>query len=284
MNPTAGTLYIVATPIGNLQDMTLRAIETLKSVDKIAAEDTRHSLALLQHFAIQKPLIALHEHNEREQSEKLIAWLQAGKSLALISDAGTPLLSDPGFYLVRKAREAGITVVPIPGACAAIAALCVSGLPPDAFIFSGFLPAKSEPRRQCLVDMQFETRTLIFYEAPHRVLATIKDMHNVLGPERKVVIARELTKLHETVVEHSLAEWMTLLDAQDKQRGEFVLVVAGAEKQADANNEKKAISSQHVLSVLLKSLPLKQAVQLAAKITDERKNALYERALQLDKK
>ena len=193
-NQKKGTLYVVATPIGNLQDMTLRAIDVLKKVDKIAAEDTRHSAPLLKHFSISKPTLSLHDFNERERSQRIIADLLAGEEIALISDAGTPLISDPGYRLVKEAKAAGIAVVAIPGACAAIAALSVAGLASDRFIFEGFLPAKQEARCNRLREMLHETRTLIFYEAPHRLLQALQSMVEVFGPERQATVARELTK------------------------------------------------------------------------------------------
>ncbi len=274
-----GILYVVATPIGNLQDMSPRAIETLKSVDHIAAEDTRHSAPLLQHFEIKTPAIALHEHNERERTQKLLERLVSGESIALISDAGTPLINDPGYFLVREARKVGIRVVPIPGPSAVIAALSVSGLPTDKFCYEGFLPAKSKQRQEYLALLREETRTLVFYEAPHRVLASLEDMLQLFGPDREAVMARELTKRYETVHAAPLAalvEWVRM-DA-NQQRGEIVLMVKGAEK---VSTEADAISLDHLLKILLADLPLKQAVELAAKITRQRKNDIYQRALQL---
>jgi 16S rRNA (cytidine1402-2'-O)-methyltransferase len=274
-----GTLYIVATPIGNLQDMSPRAIQTLKSVDCIAAEDTRHSAPLLQHFMINTATLALHEHNERDRTVKLLERLQQGDSIALISDAGTPLINDPGYFLVREARKVGIRIVPIPGPSAVIAALSVSGLPTDKFCYEGFLPAKSKHRLQQLELLQYETRTIIFYEAPHRVLESLQDMLQVFGSEREVVIARELTKLYETI--HSailgeLVEWVK--QDENQQRGEIVLMVKGAEIN---KTEADAISIEHILKTLLAELPLKQAVELATKIANKRKNEVYQKALQL---
>jgi len=274
-----GSLYVVATPIGNLQDMSPRAIDTLKSVDYIAAEDTRHSAVLLQHFLIQTPMIALHEHNERERAVKLLDYLKEGKSIALISDAGTPLINDPGFFLVREARKMGIRIVPIPGPSALIAALSVSGLPTDTFCYEGFLPAKSKSRLQQLQLLQYEKRTMIFYEAPHRVLESLQDMLQIWGPEREVVIARELTKMYETVYSTTLAELIEWVKKdENQQRGEIVLMVKGAEITP---TEESGIPTDHLLKILLAELPLKQAVELAAKISNKRKNDLYQRALQL---
>ena len=273
-----GTLYIVATPIGNLQDMTLRAIETLKSVDCIAAEDTRHSSSLLRQFAISTPIIALHEHNERERASHLLAKLLQGQSIALISDAGTPLISDPGFFLVRAVREAGVRIVPIPGACAAVAALSVAGLPTDRFVFEGFLPAKTKARLDRLQNLVAETRTLIFYESPHRILECLEAMLEVFGSARQVVIARELTKTFETLRAGSLVdlvEW-TKSDA-NQQRGEFVVLVEGNEEKVNAD----LLCAEKIVSILLAELPVKQAVDLAVKITGEKKNFLYDLALKI---
>ncbi|HRA42445.1 MAG TPA: 16S rRNA (cytidine(1402)-2'-O)-methyltransferase, partial [Gammaproteobacteria bacterium] len=223
-----GKLYIVATPIGHLGDISLRAIDTLKVVDRIAAEDTRHSLGLLKHLGIEKPLVALHEHNEREQAEKLLAFVEDGHALALISDAGTPLISDPGYHLVQLAHQLGIQVVPIPGPCSIITALSASGLPTDRFVFEGFLSAKATARRKQLEKLATETRTLIFFEAPHRILETVAAMQACFGEQRLAVVARELTKTFETIRMGTLSEleaWMKS-DAM-QQRGEFVVLVAG---------------------------------------------------------
>ena len=273
-----GILYIVATPIGNLQDMTLRAIEVLKTVNCIVAEDTRHSQPLLQHYAIKTPMLALHEHNERERTLKLLERLQQGESIALISDAGTPLISDPGYYLVREARVAGVKVVPLPGACAAIAALSVAGLPTDRFIFEGFLPAKAGARLQRLENLRNESRTLIFYEAPHRILDLLQALLQVMGPDRQVVLARELTKLFETIKSDTLAQLIPWVEADsNQQRGEFVVMVEGLQA-ATTETEQEAL---RILGILLASLPLKQAVTLASEITGQKKNDIYEIALQL---
>jgi len=277
----AGTLYVVATPIGNLRDMTMRAIEVLKTVNYIAAEDTRHSASLLQHFLITTPTVSLHEHNERERTERLLTDLQRGQSVALISDAGTPLISDPGYFLVHRARELGVRIVPIPGACAAIAALSVSGLPTDRFSFEGFLPAKSKPRQQQLTALQRETRTMIFYEAPHRVLETLQAMQIAFGGARAVVLAREITKLYETIRAAPLAELINWVESDaNQQRGEIVIIVAGAEQ---VTAETTADSSDDLLKILLTELPLKKAVEIAAKISAKRKNELYQRALEIQK-
>lgn len=272
-----GTLYVVATPIGNLQDITLRAIEILRQVDKIAAEDTRHASPLLQHFSINKPTISLHEFNEREKTALILAELNEGSAIALISDAGTPLISDPGFHLVREARANNVQVVPIPGACAAITALCIGGLPTDKFVFEGFLTAKTEARRNRLAQLLHEARTLVFYEAPHRLLSTLQSMQEVFGPQRRVTIARELTKLHETIITGKITEVLHEVSANtNAQKGEIVILVEGIDEAASLTKE---VIPADVLDVLLTELPLKQAVSLTAKITGERKNVLYELAL-----
>lgn len=273
-----GTLYVVATPIGNLQDITLRAIEILKSVNRIAAEDTRHSTSLLNHFSIKKPTISLHDFNERQRMSEVIELLQAGESIALISDAGTPLISDPGFPLVREAKAAGVPVVPVPGACAAIAALSACGLPADKFVFEGFLSAKAETRRNRLTTLRLETRTIVFYEAPHRLLDALQALSEVFGAERQIVVARELTKMYESILSGTVAELIAYYEAHEKeQRGEVVIIVHGA----DEISESKEVITEKVLEILLSELPLKQAVSLASKITGERKNVLYDAALQL---
>lgn len=272
-----GILYVVATPIGNLQDMTLRAVEVLKSVDKIVAEDTRHSAPLLKHFSISKPCISMHEFNERERHIVLMEYLQQGESIALISDAGTPLISDPGFHLVREARANGIKVVTVPGPCAAIAALSVAGLPTDKFTFEGFLPAKPEARRNRLAALLHETRTMIFYEAPHRILSALQTMAQVFGEERKAVVAKELTKIHESILTDNFSGLIKYLESHPNSiRGEFVLLVEGVNEE---EAESKEVIPEKVLDILLEDLPLKQAATLASKITGERKNVLYEMAL-----
>lgn len=277
-NNKTGTLYVVATPIGNLQDMTLRAIEVLKKVDRIAAEDTRHSASLLKHFSINKPTISFHEFNERERFSILIDYLEQGESIALISDAGTPLISDPGFHLVREAKACDITIVPIPGACAAITALSAAGLPTDKFTFLGFLPAKADTRRHYLERLLHETRTMIFYEAPHRLLPVLQTMADVFGENRKAVIARELTKLHESIISGNLATHIRRFTTHaDQLRGEIVILIAGTDEEECETCE---VIKEEVLDLLLAELPLKQAVTLASKITGERKNVFYEMALQ----
>ena len=276
---TCGTLYVVATPIGNLDDISARALRVLREVALIAAEDTRHSQRLLQHFGIGTPLAACHEHNERDQGGRFISRLLAGEDVALISDAGTPLISDPGFHLVRSARAAGIAVVPVPGACALIAALSAAGLPSDRFIFEGFLPAKAVGRRQRLEALREEPRTLLFYEAPHRLLESVGDMLAVFGPERPALLARELTKTFETLKGLPLAELREFIAADsNQQRGECVLLVGGW--QAPEGEEAISAESLRVLDLLLAEMPVKRAAALAAEITGVRKNLLYQAALE----
>lgn len=277
MSIEPGVLYVVATPIGNLGDITARAIEVLRAVDVIAAEDTRHSGKLLRHFAITTRCIALHEHNERQLAPALVRDLQEGRSVALISDAGTPLVSDPGFHLVREAQEAGLKVAPVPGPSAMIAALSVAGLPSDRFAFEGFLPSRHEARRRQLQELRDEPRTLIFYESPHRILSTLKDLAEVFGAGRLALVARELTKTFETVRRGALAELLTWMEADEQQqRGEFVLVVQGA---LPRDSNASAVDAEQVLRILLEELPVKQAASLAARICGEKKNRLYEMAL-----
>ena len=275
----AGRLYVVATPIGNLEDMTPRAIRILSEVDLIAAEDTRHSGKLLKHFGIEAKTEALHEHNERSQVPRLIEILQAGKSIAFITDAGTPLVSDPGFHLVRSARQVGLTVIPVPGACAAIAALSAAGLPSDRFVFEGFPPAKSAARRAVFEKLREEARTLIFYESPHRILESLKEMTEIFGPGREAVLARELTKQFETVRSGTLTELFEWVESDPHQQlGEFVILIHGVPR---AEREAVDEEAERVLRILLGELPVSQAAALAAKITGLKKNRLYEYALNL---
>lgn len=277
MSNKPGILFVVATPIGNLEDLSPRAARVLAEADLIAAEDTRHSARLLQHFGIHTPMTALHEHNERAKVAELMRWLGSGRSLALISDAGTPLVSDPGFNLVRAAHGEGVTVVPVPGPCAAIAALSASGLPPDRFIFEGFPPVKSAARRAFFNSLRQEPRTLIFYESSHRILESLKDMAAGFGPERHAVMGRELTKQFETLRSATLAELCAWLEAdENQQRGEMVVLVAGAPQQDRGWEE-----AQRVLRILLTELPVRQAAALAAQISGQKKNLLYECALKL---
>ena len=273
-----GTLYVVATPIGNLDDISARALRILAEVSLIAAEDTRHSSRLLQHFGIRTPLAACHEHNEREEGGRFITRLLAGDAVALISDAGTPLISDPGYHLVRQARAAGIRVVPVPGACALIAGLSAAGLASDRFVFEGFLPAKHVARCARLAAVQNDPRTLIFYEAPHRLLDSIADMRDIFGADRPAVLARELSKTFETIHDLPLAELHAWVAADaNQQRGECVLLVAGYQVPADA--PEVPLEAQRVLTLLMAEMPLKRAAGLAAQITGARKNALYQWAL-----
>jgi 16S rRNA (cytidine1402-2'-O)-methyltransferase len=274
-----GTLYVVATPIGNLGDITLRALETLKQVDAIAAEDTRHSVGLLRHFGISKPLIAVHEHNEQHSAEALLKRLQAGESIALVTDAGTPAVSDPGAVVVHAVLEAGLKVVPIPGASAVITALSASGIVQTGFCFEGFLPASGSQRRKRLELIKAYPSTLILYEAPHRIIECVQDLQTVFGGGRLLTIARELTKTFETIHTSSLTEAVDWLQADsNQQRGEFVLLIHPApEVKAEGLDDE----TQRILKRLLQDLPLKQAVALATDITGHKKNELYEAALAL---
>lgn len=274
-----GILYIVATPIGNLGDMVPRAIDILHRVNVIAAEDTRHSAKLLQHFGISTRTIAYHDHSDDNRTQELLARLQAGEQVALISDAGTPLISDPGYRLVHEARGLGIKIEPIPGACALIAALCASGLPSDRFSFEGFLPAKHGNRLQVLQVLVEDERTLIFYESPHRIEASLEDFVAAFGPEREMVLARELTKTFETFIAGTTQEILACLRADANQkRGEMVLMVRGFHKP-----ETDAMSAEvlRILALLCEELPLKKAAAVAAKITGAKKNALYQIGLSL---
>ena len=275
MNDLTGILYIVATPIGNLQDITQRALETFSQVDLIAAEDTRHSGLLLSHYGIKKPFFALHDHNEQEKAHVLVEKLKQGTNIALISDAGTPLISDPGFHLVRQCREAGIKVVPLPGACAAITALCASGIASDRFCFEGFLPAKSKARKDKLENIAEEDRTLIFYESTHRILDTLEDMQSVLGEERYIVLAREITKTWETITGNTiknLREW--LLEDPSRTKGEMVLIVEG--KPKSDNNDEISPQAVKALELVAEELPLKKAAAIVAELYGYKKNALYQ--------
>lgn len=272
------TLYIVATPIGNLGDITLRAIETLKNVDLIAAEDTRHSGLLLQHFAIEGRLYPLHDHNEQQKTEALIEKLKSGLSIALISDAGTPLINDPGYHLVKACYQNQITVVPVPGACAAITALSVSGLPTDRFCYEGFLPAKSKARIDLLTQLKQEPRTVVFYESTHRILDSLQDMLNVYGPEKIVVLAKELTKSWETIIHLPLKDLIEWLKADDNRRkGEFVLIVEGYDKVNEQEIDPDALK---LLNRLQQEIPLKKAAGIVAEIYGLKKNQLYQLGLE----
>jgi 16S rRNA (cytidine1402-2'-O)-methyltransferase len=277
--PAAGTLYVVATPIGNLSDFSPRAAATLEDCDLIAAEDTRHTGILLKHFQINTPQLSLHDHNEAARAAEIIAMLREGKSVALVSDAGTPAISDPGFELVRAAAAAGFNIIAIPGPCAAIAALSIGALPTDRFCFEGFLPARGTARKLRLKLLEAEPRTLVIYESPHRVRETLEDCVTAFGEARAATVVREATKLHETTYRGSLRE---LLDKSstdaDFSRGEIVLLIGGAAETADGDSEAKSRLDK-VLIALLAELPLKQAARLAAQITGARDNEVYKRAL-----
>jgi 16S rRNA (cytidine1402-2'-O)-methyltransferase len=271
-------LFVVATPIGHLDDMTFRAIDILKSVSIVAAEDTRQSAQLFKHYNISTQLTACHDHNESNKIEQLVQKLLAGDSVALISDAGTPLISDPGFKLVRAAQENGIKVVPVPGACAAIAALSAVGLPSDRFSFEGFLPSRSSQRISQLEKLKNETQTLIFYEAPHRILESIKDMAHVFGEDRPVGFAREITKTFETIKKMTLKDLVSFIENDHNQeKGEIVVVVGGAAAKTDLEQEKL----DELLKRLLQDLSVKAASQLAADLTGIKKKVAYQRALEL---
>jgi len=271
------TLYLVATPIGNLADITQRAISVLGHVDIIAAEDTRHSQRLLSHLNIKTKLLAYHEHNEDRITPKLLDDLASGKSIALISDAGTPLISDPGYRLVTQAHDRGITVVPVPGVCAAVAALSAAGLATDAFTFEGFPPAKQGARLHFFERFVQQNRTMIFYVSCHRIIDTLKDMITVFGDSRRVTYAREITKTFETIKRMNLSELVDWVEADENQRkGEIVLVLEGAEVET--------VESENVdqyLSILLAELPVKQSVNLVVKMTGKNKNDVYRRALEI---
>ena len=276
-SPQDACLYVVPTPIGNLSDMVPRAIETLQTVSVIAAEDTRHSARLLEHFQISTPMVAYHDHSDDYRTQQLVQRLLAGESVALISDAGTPLVSDPGYRLVKAARDNDIRVVPIPGACALIAALSASGLPSDRFSFEGFLPAKSGTRQNVLQALKDETRTLIFYEAPHRIVDSLKDIAEVMGRRRQVVMARELTKTFETIKGEAVEDLLAWVESDsNQQRGEIVLLVHGTVPKTEEN---LPLEVQRVMTVLLEELSVKQASALGAKLTGCKKKQLYQWAL-----
>jgi 16S rRNA (cytidine1402-2'-O)-methyltransferase len=277
INPGA-TLYVVATPIGNVGDISLRALNVLTIADAVACEDTRNTAQLLARYGLSKPLLAAHEHNEREAAEKLIARLQQGERIALVSDAGTPAVSDPGARIVDAVRDAGLRVVPLPGASAALAALSASGLVNDRFHFIGFLPAKAKQRDAMLESLLHESSTLVLYEAPHRIVDTVAALAAIFGPTRQIVLARELTKLFEEIHRCPLAEAPAWLHADShRQKGEFVLVVEGAPAANDEGN----VEAERILKILLAECPVKQAAALAAQITGQKKNALYELALRI---
>jgi 16S rRNA (cytidine1402-2'-O)-methyltransferase len=265
-------LYIVATPIGNLGDISERAIEILKQVDLIAAEDTRHSKTLLERFGIKSKITSYHEHNEEKVTQQLIQQIQAGESIAIISDAGTPLINDPGYKIVVAAHDNNIQVVPIPGPSAIITALSASGLPTNKFIYEGYLPAKSEARKTRLKELKIESRTLVFYEAPHRIVESVKIMQEILGDNRRVTIARELTKKFEQIVRESLSVINEKLESEEiKHKGEFVVIVEGAKEMSVSDEEVLRINQ-----ILAEKMTPKDAAGLTAKITDKKKNEVYQ--------
>ena len=277
-----GKLYVVATPIGNLADMSFRAVEVLKKVDLIAAEDTRHVKILLQHYGITNKLVSLHQYNEDKASAVLLEKLREGQSIALVSDAGTPLLSDPGMPLVKLVKDAGLDVVPIPGACALIAALSAAGLPVTQFSFEGFLPRTSSARKAFFNERLLSPKTWVFYESCHRILASLQDMAEILPLDREIVIARELTKLHETIVKTSLGEALALVEQNDNMRkGEFVVIVDGA--VVDKKEQMITPDQERLLQVLLRECSIKTAVAMAVDITGVRKKLLYQAALEMAK-
>ncbi len=281
----AGRLYVIATPIGNLGDLSARAREVLQTVSLIAAEDTRHTGVLLKHFGIQTPQLSLHDHNEQQRAVEIIQRLQRGESVGLVSDAGTPAISDPGFELVRAVAAAGFDIVAIPGPCAAIAALSIGALPTDRFCFEGFLPARGGARRKRLESLATEIRTLVLYEAPHRVRDTLEDCAAAFGGERSATVAREITKMHETTYRGSLAELLARAGTDaDFGRGEIVLLIGGAPQKGEADEggaDGHGGALDRTLKILLAELPLKQAARLAAQINAVRDNEAYKRALLL---
>lgn len=279
MSNQGGVLYIVATPIGNLGDFSQRAIEVLREVDLVAVEDTRHSQKLLNHFGINQRLVSCHEHNEEKQVSRFLELLEKGQSIALLSDAGTPLVSDPGYRIVSAAAQQGYPIVPLPGACAAIAALSVSALATDRFLFAGFPPAKQAACRKQLQGLAAEPATLIFYESPRRLRATLEIALEVFGPDRQAVVARELTKVHESIARGRLLDVLaTVQQDANWQRGEIVLLFAGHAEVTGPDSERQE-QIRKVLKPLLQELPLKQAVSLAVKITGARKNEVYDLAV-----
>lgn len=274
-----GTLYIVATPIGNLDDLSVRAQKILASVALVAAEDTRHSGRLLQHLGLRRPMMALHDHNERDRAQRILTVLAEGQDVALVSDAGTPLISDPGYVLVREARDAGIRVSPVPGPCALVAALSAAGLPTDRFLFAGFLPAKRAGRRAELAALKRESATLVFYESPHRILDMVADLVEILGADRELVLGRELTKTFETFYAGPAGQVLDALRADpNATRGEFVAVVRGS---AGDPADESVLDVDRLLSLLVDELPVKKAAKIAAEVSGLAKNELYQRALAL---
>ncbi|WP_448211926.1 16S rRNA (cytidine(1402)-2'-O)-methyltransferase [Colwellia sp. MEBiC06753] len=274
----SGTLYVVSTPIGNLGDITQRALDVLSQVDLVACEDTRHTQKLLSAFSIKAKTFSLHDHNERQRQEQIANWLTEGKSIALVSDAGTPLISDPGFHIVKDLKLQNLPVVPIPGACAAIAALSVAGLPTDRFTFEGFLPSKTGARQKVLAELANEPRTMVFYDAPRRALDTMLDIVHTLGGERQVVIAREITKTFETIKADSAENFVTWLTADPNQlKGEMVLIIEGKTLDSEAISPE----IEQTLKLLVEELPPKKACAIAAKIYGVKKNQLYDLALSI---
>lgn len=281
MPDSGGVLYIVATPIGNLADISQRALDILKSVDLVAAEDTRHSQKLLAHYGINQQMMALHEHNERERANEIINRVQSGQSVALISDAGTPLISDPGYFLVRMAHDASIRIVPIPGASAMVTALSAAGLPTDRFWFEGFLPAKAIARARRLTALRQQSATMVFYEAPHRLLETVSAICEIFGASRRISLLRELTKTYETVMQKSCEELCAFIEQNpEQQKGESVLVVEGNVREAEPNVAEVDVT--RLLSALLRSMSVKEAARTAAELTGHSKNSLYQQALALE--
>ncbi len=280
MSSPNSTLYLVATPIGNLQDFSPRALATLRGADRIYAEDTRHCRPLLSRFGIDTPALSFHEHNEAKREAEVLEFLQGGGSAALISDAGTPAISDPGFALVRACHEQGLRVVPIPGPCAVIAALSAAGLPTDRFAFDGFLPRKPAARRQSIESMRHEPRTLVVYESAHRILDALRDLAEILGEQRMGALAKELTKLHERIIRAPFGEILRRLEAEPElQKGEFVLLIEGAPQAADDTADRQAEQTLRLL--IEEGLPTKQAAHLTARLTGAHRNPLYKRALEL---
>ncbi len=280
MSMQTGRLYVVATPIGNLGDITLRAVEVLKRVDLIAAEDTRHTAGLLSHLGIDAKTLSFHEHNERQRSQQLVELLLAGKEIALVSDAGTPLICDPGYRIVSACRERGVDVIPLPGASAVIAALSASGLPTDRFLFEGFLPRTQVKRRKRLQQLIDFPSTLVFYESPHRILHCLDDMRSLFGEDRRVVVARELTKRYETIIDQPLGRLLQTMTADNnQQRGEFVVMVAASENRVTLPG-----SVERVLQILADEMPPNQAARVAARISGQPKRELYQLLLKMKEK
>jgi 16S rRNA (cytidine1402-2'-O)-methyltransferase len=278
---SGATLYVVATPIGNLADLTERARQILSAVDLIACEDTRHTQKLLQHLGLRKPMLSVHDHNERDRIEQIATHLSQGHNLALVSDAGTPLISDPGYPLVQALRERGFSVVPIPGPSALITALSAAGLPTDRFAFEGFLPHKGGPRRERIQAVSQDPRTLVFYEAKHRILDSLQDMADIFGPERPGVVARELTKTFETFYSGTLPQLLAQISADDdQQKGEFVVMIAGNPEPAPSSE----VDMDRLFRLLLPELPPKKAAAIVAELTGENKKVLYQRALEIQGK